>query len=145
MNLLLERFNYAPDGTFGRLHLPSGNDYFTCEQPWNGNAIGQSCIPEGVYTLKIRPSPVVLRSSGGEFEQGYEVIDVPGRTFIMIHPANWPHELRGCIAPGIDYKVMDGKQAITSSRDAFRRIMNELAMAAGEINLTIRQYQTEFV
>jgi hypothetical protein len=29
------------------------------------------------------------------------VYDVEGRTEIMIHPANQPNELLGCIAPGL--------------------------------------------
>lgn len=143
MNLLIERFNYAPDGTFGRLHMPSGEVCFTCEKAWRGNTVGASCIPEGVYDLALRESPVVKRTSGGEFTHGYEITGVPGRTFIMLHPANWPHELEGCISPGMDYRIMRGNQGVTSSRDAFREMMAELE-GVEDIQLTIRQYRPEW-
>jgi hypothetical protein len=137
-NVLIERFSYAPDGTFGRLTLPSGRVLFTCEQPWNGNAVGESCIPEGEYQMKMRRSPVVQRSSGGKYDEGWEVIGVPGRTFIMIHPANWPHELRGCIAPGMNYAIISGKQGVSSSRQAFDIFMDELD---GEETVSLGIYQ----
>lgn len=143
MTLILERFNYAPDGTFGRITLPSGKQLFTCEQPWNGNATGKSCIPEGIYSMAMRDSPVVERSSGGKFTRGWEVLDVPGRTFIMFHPANWPHELKGCIAPGVNYAVMRNKQGVTSSRDAFTDLMDELNDNETWL-LQVRQYRPEF-
>lgn len=145
--LLLERFNYAPAETFGRITLPDGRQFFTCEQPWNGNKTGQSCIPEGVYDLQLRESPVVFRTSGGEFDTGYEVMAVQGRSFIMIHPANWADELRGCISVGHAYAIMpkSGKhmQAVTSSRNAFRELMAALA-SYDELQIDIRQWRPEF-
>lgn len=143
MNLILERFSYAPDGTFGRLTLPSGRVLFTCEQPWNGNAKGESCIPEGQYQMKMRCSPVVQRSSGGKYEQGWEVIDVPGRTYIMIHPANWPNQLQGCIAPGMDYTVISGRQGVSSSRAAFDLLMDELG-GKEKVGLSIHQLKADY-
>lgn len=143
MNLLLERFNYAPDGTFGWITLPSGVRLYTCEQPWNGNKTGASCIPEGTYKLKLRDSPKVKSSSGGAFDRGWEVTGVEGRTFIMIHPANWPHELRGCISVGEKYQIITGKQGVTSSRLAFNKLMAELE-GLSDVELTIRQYRPEY-
>lgn len=126
MNIVLERFNYAPEGTFGRIRA-GVLELYTVEQPWNGNKTGESCIPEGVYDLCQRISPVVKRSSGGDFTSGWEVLDVPERSLIMIHPANWPYELQGCIAPGLDYMILSGKQGVSSSRKAFARLMVALA------------------
>lgn len=51
-----------------------------------------SCIPEGKYILKKRYS--------NKFGWHIHLIDVPGRAFILIHPANdAKKELLGCIAP----------------------------------------------
>lgn len=141
-HLLLERFNYAPDGTFGRLIMPSGKIFYTCEQPWNGNKVGASCIPEGKYQMAMRKSPVVERSSNGDFFEGWEILEVPGRTFIMIHPANWPHELRGCISVGLDYEMILNRQAVSKSREAFRQFMGETNGRQFEID--IHQFRAQF-
>ena len=142
MNLLLERFAYSPDGTFGKLYV--GDDAFwTVELPWEGNAKGRSCIPEGNYTLSLRQSQVVTDSTDGEFIEGWEVTNVRGRTYVMIHPANWPSELKGCIAPGDSYTIINNANAVTNSRDSFRKLM---ALLDGEEShsLTIRQYSPQY-
>lgn len=141
--LILERFAYAPDGTFGRLNLPSGEKLFTVERPWLGNRTGESCIPDGVYTLALRRSGVVERSSSGRYRHGWEVTDVPGRTYIMLHPANWPDQLEGCIAPGLDYRVLDGRNGVTQSRVAFAKLMTELS-ARDEWQIDIRPFLMEY-
>lgn len=133
----LERFAYTPHGSFGRLRV-GDKTWSTVELPWKGNAPRESCIPEGVYSLAKRESPVVQRSSGGEFAQGWEVVNVPGRTFIMIHPGNTIDDLLGCIAPGTGLGFMRNKWSVTSSRIAFREFMQ--AMDA-ETDLTLRIYQ----
>lgn len=125
--LTLTRFCYSPMGAFGRLALPSGLELFTVERPWLNNRVQESCIPEGDYTLRMRQSGVVQRSTGGEFTHGWEVTGVPGRTFIMLHPANTMDDLQGCIGPGRGLGYVGGKWAVTSSRDAFRDLMGELA------------------
>lgn len=127
-NLILERFNYGPDGTFGKLLFPTGEMFWTVEKPWKSNTPYESCIPDGGYYLVQRHSPVVNRTSGGEFSDGWEVTDVVNRTFIMVHPANWPDDLEGCIGVGQDYVIMQNRKgnqsnAVASSRDAFREVM----------------------
>ena len=130
--LRLTRFNYGPElpspagGTFGTVELPSGRKLYTVEPPWVGNKQSVSCIPEGVYKLQLRDSGVVNRSSGGEFKAGWEIVAVPNRTFIMLHPGNWPHNFEGCIGVGLSYSLLSGRLGVSASRDAFRLLMNEL-------------------
>lgn len=125
-HVILERFSYAPDGTFGRLFLPNGQKFYTVELPWKGNKQRESCIPDGIYTLEKRVSPVVQRTSGGDYERGWEVTHVPGRTYIMIHPGNWPENFAGCIGVGLDYRILDGRNGVTQSRAAFSQVMAAL-------------------
>jgi hypothetical protein len=70
-------------------------DTFIChtiELPWKDNHRSTSCIPEGRYPLVKRYSP--------KFKWHLLVKDVPGRSVILIHPANDAmKELKGCIAP----------------------------------------------
>ena len=123
--LILKR-SYLPWGTYGTLILPNNYSCMTVERPWLGNKPYISCIPEGEYLMKKRLSSVVSRSSGGEFDSGWEVKDVLNRTFIMIHPANVPSELEGCIAPGRSQGFYKNQWSITHSRDTFRELMGHL-------------------
>lgn len=129
MNLLvLERFGYMPFGTYGKLKFPSGEVFHTVERPWMDNEPNMSCIPEGRYSLGLRYSPVVNRTSGGDFEEGWEIMDVPNRDYIMLHPGNWPTDVAGCIAVGSKLKMMPESKnnwlpAVTNSRMTFKIVM----------------------
>jgi len=145
--LILEEFMSSPykaeraalTGSFGKLYLPDGSFVFTCERAWVGNKPFESCIPPGVYTLRKRRSQVVEDSTDGEYLEGWEVTDVPGgRTYIMLHPANWPHQLAGCIAPGMGFGMLRDSLAVFSSREAFRKVMAQLE-ARDEWYLDIRR------
>lgn len=122
----LTRFAYTPNGTFGRL-VVSGKEFYTVERPWKNNESNVSCIPEGDYTLRMRDSGVVSRSTGGAYSRGWEVTSVKGRSFIMIHPGNTVDDLQGCIAPGKGLGAVSGKWAVVSSRQAFDELMKLLA------------------
>ena len=84
---------------------------------FNGEKIGVTmertavAIPEGTYSALKRFSPHLGMTVVG--------IDVPSRTDIEIHPANWPCQLEGCIAVG-ESKDND---ALDNSRSAFDRMM----------------------
>ena len=141
--ILLQRFAYSPMGTFGRLIFPK-DDYscFTVERPWMGNRQNVSCIPEGRYVMRKRFSPVVDRASGGEYPEGWQVTEVPNRTFIMIHPGNSMENVEGCIATGQDLGFIHNKWAVTSSRAAFREVMETLT--GTEYDIDIRQIWADY-
>lgn len=147
--LVLERFAYAPDGTFGTLSFPTGEVFYTAECPWFGNKVGLSCIPEGVYSLGKRHSPIVKQSSANMFSEGWEVLDVPERSLIMIHPANFPTlDLKGCISVGEDYRIIPdrtgvARNAVTRSRPAFMKVM-ELLDSSDYWDLEIYQARIEY-
>jgi len=98
--IILTRGHGFEMGTPGRLEMP-GFECHTMERPWHGNRVSESCIPPGVYPLRKRRSEVVRQASGGRYPEGWEVQDVPGRTFIMIHPGNTIDDSEGCILPGV--------------------------------------------
>lgn len=118
--LTLHRFCYAPFGVYGRFDL-EGEWLFTVEPAWLDNAPFVSCIPDGEYTCRARQF----------YRGGYpaiEIADVPGRSAILFHKANWPHELGGCVAPNLalvpggDHCPLRG----ASSATAFERLMQWL-------------------
>lgn len=125
--IILERTAHTPWGTLGILRLPDGTAFPTIERRWEYNAKGESCIPAGTYEMRQRASAMVYRTSGNLFHQGWEITGVKDRSLIMIHPANWAHELQGCIAPGRAHVIMGGKPAVSSSRAAFEDLMRRLS------------------
>ena len=86
----LELFRtYDPEGTNGELKLVVCN---TIELPWLQNQRNVSCIPEGRFELRKR----FIKKFGLHLL----VVDVPDRSWILIHPANDAKtQLKGCIAP----------------------------------------------
>ncbi len=83
---------YYPEGTNGKILYEGRLMMYSIELPWKENQTGVSCIPEGRYELVKRWSPKFLRH--------LQVMNVPGREYILIHPANEAlQELKGCIAP----------------------------------------------
>ena len=86
----LELFRtYDPEGTNGELKLVVCN---TIELPWLQNQRNISCIPEERYELRKR----FIKKFGLHLL----VVDVPDRSWILIHPANDAKtQLKGCIAP----------------------------------------------
>ena len=91
MELELTR-DYDPDGTNGELQCGDKFICHTIELPWLGNQRNISCIPEGRYGLRKRFVE--------KFGLHLLVVDVPGRDWILIHPAtDAKAQLKGCIAP----------------------------------------------
>ena len=97
------------------------------ELPWRDNQTNVSCIPCGQYKLRRR----VNWFNAERYGHTYEVDAVFGRTGILIHPANAPSELLGCIAPGStigDVTIGGARQrGVKSSGVAFSRLMEFLA------------------
>ncbi len=91
MNIIvLERFAYSNDGTFGYLELPNGEVLCTVERPWLNNQKSISCIPVGEYQCVPR------RYNRGGYD-AVEVVDVPNRSYILFHKGNFVRNSRGCI------------------------------------------------
>ena len=102
MELELKR-TYYPSGTNGKLYIDGVKICHSIELPWLDNKPQRSCIPEGRYELKKRWSP--------KYKEHYGLQAVPGRRYILVHPANnAAKELRGCIAPVL-YTTGEGKGA----------------------------------
>jgi len=112
----LTRMYQDSDGTIGVMSVGKYSKWMTIEPPWLDNRPNVSCIPEGSYLLKK-----------GYYNKGgypvYEVQDVPDRTLIKIHAANFACEVSGCIAPGYDL-IADisegGRVGVGNSRNALQ-------------------------
>jgi hypothetical protein len=108
--LVLERFCYHPRGTLGVLHVDD-DTFWSIERPWLDNAPNVSCIPTGEYEMGWRESP--------RFGETWHVKDVPDRTHILIHVANFSKDVQGCIGLGMD--LMGDTVAVSESKKAVSR------------------------
>lgn len=97
--------SYQPQQTLGRMAVYNGiinkpkYQCVTIELPYKENERNISCIPEGIYKCEKIVSP--------NFGRCINIRDVPRRDLIRVHPANFTHELRGCIAVGNSFKKID--------------------------------------
>ncbi len=137
MKLDLLRTVSSDAGTFGNLSgMGLSMPIYTGEEPWRDNKPNESCIPDGTYQCAWTLSPRL-----GKFT--YEVLNVPGRSGIRIHSANFvgdvskgfKKELSGCIALGLSIGPLENQQAVLASRDAIAKF-NEV-MAGKPFELTI--------
>lgn len=106
MNTLsLIRTDLMDRQTLGRLFVLDENaqvlfQCVTLELPWKDNQRNISCIPPGNYRITPRISQ--------KYGRHLHILDVPNRDWILIHEANFFHQLRGCIAVGQEIREIDG-------------------------------------
>lgn len=81
MKVTLQREDSGKHGTFGIMTFEDGTKFHTMELAWLENKPRVSCIPAGQYMCKRRQSP--------KFGMPYEVMNVPGRSAILIHAGSF--------------------------------------------------------
>lgn len=137
MNLLLVR-EYTDDGTFGTVYIEGESTplCYSVERNWQNNEPFVSCIPEGSYDIRVIHS----HKYGDVYCLENEALDVSlqgntKRTHILIHPANWPDQLQGCIAFGKEIADFPQGRGVTSSKVAVRRFMKKLQRKPARIRI----------
>lgn len=115
--ILLREKELNPDGTFGKLVIGT----FTCatvERPWLDNQNDISCIPEGTYFCKLLPATTNIAAG---MTVAYQLMEVPDRTFVEMHVANFPKDVKGCIGLGkYIAEDSDGNRMVTHSIDTVK-------------------------
>lgn len=99
----------------GMLFDSIGN--FICnilELPWLSNIQRKSCIPDGVYPLKLIQSSRFKRYL-------IEIDEVKDRDYILIHAGNYLTDTEGCLLCGDSFLI--GKAVINHSLRALDRVM----------------------
>lgn len=99
------------------------------ERLWAHNQRRVSCIPAGRYQLVPWTSKKFPRARA-LVGPGVDLVDGPGvmRSAILIHAANRPPELKGCIALGLDFSEPG---LLYRSRMAVRMFLDELDATPG--------------
>jgi len=127
----LHRLNSTDQGTYGVLAM-NGQWWYTLELPDKDNRPNVSRIPSGEYLVTRRYSPSFKKEL-------YWVHAVPGRSFILLHGANfagdiekgWQSHLQGCITLGKKIGKFTNKfgvlqKCVMSSQQAIREFESYL-------------------
>jgi len=131
VNLLIIRDTFTENSTIGKLFV--NGEYFcdTLENPWKNNVRNISCIPDGVYTVRLR----LARESATRDYLHLLVQQVPSRDYILFHRGNTSADTSGCILVGQTRE----QDRVNNSRLAMDLLMKEIINLGGEnINLIIK-------
>ncbi len=132
-NVSIKRISGDDKQSLGVLTFNRGDgELFICktlELGWHDNENNISCIPLGEYLCQWTKSPRLSAIHNTTYYT-YEVLNVPNRSGIRIHSANYFNQLLGCIALGDAHKDinLDGELDIIHSGDTvgkFNNLMNK--------------------
>jgi len=131
MTLTLKRVALTLFGVFGVLLDAKGVPFaLTLERPWLNNAVGSSCIPAGEYVCKRVNSP--------KFGSTFEVVNVPGRTEILLHKGNLMEDSHGCILIGEQFEPLNGQPGVLASAHGFSEFL-KLTAEVNEFELSVKE------
>ena len=131
INLLIIRDTFTKESTIGELFLNGERMCDTLELPWKDNQRNISCIPEGVYKVRLR----LARESATRDYLHLLVQDVPNRDWILFHRGNPAKDTRGCILLGLGTQ----HNVVQNSRLAMDLLIKEIVNLGGtNINLIIK-------
>ena len=131
INLLIIRDTFTEESTLGKLYI--NGEFFcdTLENPWKNNVRNISCIPDGVYDVRLR----LPRESASRDYLHLLVKEVPNRDYILFHRGNTSADTSGCILVGQTRE----QDRVNNSRLAMDLVIKEILNLGGEnINLIIK-------
>ena len=85
---------------------------------------GYTAIPKGTYPIELRVSPTLkdrsyAKAYGGMFPY---IKNIPGFSYVMIHPGNTKADTDACILPGMLHSGIRGR--IFESQRAYKYLMD---------------------
>jgi hypothetical protein len=116
----LIRVSSSEKGTFGNIIYNGKPLCVTLELPWRDNKPNISCIPMGTYEVVNFDSP----SKGNVFL----LKDVPNRSYIEIHVANFMSEIKGCIAVGMEFSDVGVAESAIAMKKLKRTLPDEFIL-----------------
>ena len=120
------RFKQDAKATLGKLMDEALEICCTLEPPWNNNFRDNpktkeneaSCIPEGRYLCK--------KFNGVKFQDVWEVTDVCGRTYVLIHEGNFSYQTTACILVGDKHTDYKGIPMVNNSLNTLKKLRTTL-------------------
>lgn len=121
---LLKREKSTETQTLGQFDFygESIKSIFSCktiELEVDCNNVRDDAIPSGTYTVVKRWSQ--------KYKWHFHITDVPNRSYILMHNANYSRQLLGCVGVGASHVDIDkdGLADVTSSKSTLKR-MNKI-------------------
>lgn len=133
MELTLQRFNRGIDSTIGALHVGQGmggyfHSYAVEDEARHIKVMHETRIPAGSYEIKFRTEGGFHKRYSDKYPDTHKGMlwlqDVPGFTYIYIHPGNSEEDTSGCILPGYNTSTdtLNGGGTVGRSVDAYLNI-----------------------
>jgi hypothetical protein len=116
--LKLKREIISNKAVLGSLELESKEIAKTLENPWLNNQPFISCIPLGEYIVKTY--------SSNKYPNVWELQDVEGRSYILIHSGNIEEHTQGCILVGRKWGFLGENIAVLDSRNTLEKLRSIL-------------------
>lgn len=114
----LKRISTSDKGTFGVLLEGAIPLCVTCEDPWNDNHKGDSCIPAGKYHC--------VPHNSANHPNTWEITNVPNRTAILIHSGNSIADTQGCVLAGSEFGLVNDMPIVAESKKAMGLLRTKL-------------------
>lgn len=127
---LIRLEEHSSFGTFGVLKINKAVFCVTLEPPDKENKPFQSSIPAQQY--------VVYKRKHSKFGEIFEVMNVPGRSGILIHSGVTVEHTEGCICVAEHFGKLKGDRAILNSGKTFKHFM-EIMESIKFFHLTIHE------
>lgn len=122
MKVIIKRTDYQDKQTLGVLQIyDSGGalvkECLTLEKPWLDNRVRESCIVAGEYEVVKRSSP--------KYGKHFHILNVPGRSWILIHAGNYYTDTVGCVLVGDSFADLnsDGYKDVLNSRKTLDKML----------------------
>jgi hypothetical protein len=123
---------YQPKQTIGELLIDGTEFCKTLELKWLDNTRNKSCIPEGTYKVVKR-----LAHEKRKYNH-FHVLNVPDRSYILIHTGNYSRQILGCILVGDKHVDMD-KDGLVDVANSTVTLKKLYELMPDEFELTIRK------
>lgn len=167
--LKVNRYNFKPDWTIGKLLVNGVHDGYTVEDEIReGEKIkGETAIPYGVYKLGFRQSPkfstsylysdshnlLIEPKEKAQYAHITDwrnhdliwVLDVPGFQYILIHWGNTDDDTEGCLIVGAVLGVFNGQEGVGQSRAYYKKLYCKVYPAIKAGGQTIQYTPNEIV
>ena len=158
MKLEVIRFNKGEDSTNGILFDVTNERKFLCytleDESRKENVYGETCIPEGKYSINFRTEGGYHAKYSKRFADIHmgmlEVCDVPNFKYILIHCGNTDEDTAGCLLVGDTQENNNIKKNgfIGRSTAAYTRIYPDIADAlrkGEDVTIEYRDFSTALI
>lgn len=136
MKLIIERYSDSGVQTIGDGFVVDFDgfslfEFKTLELSWKDNQNMISCIPIGKYK--------VVKRYSSKYKNHFHILDVEGRSFILIHSGNFHYNTKGCVLVGssLEYLNKDEEVDVANSQKTLDQLL-DLLPDSFELEITSR-------